>query len=52
MWPKRKEHLYERHDPTKFSELRGCGSEDLMVLVCHVISQNHVIKEKVIWLFG
>ena len=23
---------------------RHCGSEDIMVLVCHVISQDHVTK--------
>ena len=26
----------------KFGGLRHCGSGDIMVLGCHVISQNHV----------
>ena len=29
----------------KFGCHRHCGSEDIMILVCHVVSQNHVIKE-------
>ena len=34
-----REHLYG------FSEsVRRCGSEDVMVLVCHVILQDHVTK--------
>ena len=32
------------HHPTKFHGHRHCGSGDKMVLVCHVISQDHVIK--------
>ena len=33
------------HHPTKFGDDRQCGSGDIMVLVvCHVISQDHVIK--------
>ena len=31
--------------PTVFGGYRHCGIEDVMVLVCHVISHNHVIKE-------
>ena len=30
--------------PTKFSCHRHCDSGDIIVLVCHVISKNHVIK--------
>ena len=30
--------------PTKFSCHRYCDSGDIINLVCHVISQNHVIK--------
>ena len=32
------------HQPAKFGGHRHCGSGDIMVLVCHVISQHHVIK--------
>ena len=28
----------------KFSGYRHCGSGDIMVLVCQIISQDHVIK--------
>ena len=28
----------------KFGGHRRCGSENIMILVCHVIFQNHVIK--------
>ena len=31
-------------DSTKFSGHRHCGSGDMMVLVCQVISDNHVTK--------
>ena len=31
--------------PTVFGGHRHCGIEDIMVLVCHVISHNHAIKE-------
>ena len=30
--------------PTKFNGHRHCGIEDIMVLFCHVILQDHVIK--------
>ena len=29
----------------KFGGYRHCGSEDLMILVCHVILQDQVIKD-------
>ena len=32
------------HHPVKFTGYRHCGSRDLIVLVCHVILQDHVIK--------
>ena len=32
-----------RH-PVKFYDYRYCGSGDIMVLVCHEISQEHVTK--------
>ena len=28
-----------------FISHRHCGSEDIVILVCHVILQNHVLKE-------
>ena len=28
----------------KFGDHRHCGSEDIMILVCHMILQDHVIK--------
>ena len=36
---------YEPHHPTKFGGHRLCGCRDKIVLVCHVILQNHMIKE-------
>ena len=32
------------HHFAKINGHRHCDSEDLMVLVCHMIMQNHVIK--------
>ena len=34
----------DSHDPTKFGDHRYCDSGD-MLLVCHVIEQDYVIKE-------
>ena len=31
------------HHPATFCGRRHCGSGDIMVLVCHVISPNHLI---------
>ena len=31
--------------PAKFDGNRHCGDGDVMILVCHVISQDYVIKE-------
>ena len=31
--------------PAKFGGHGHCGSGDIMVLVCHEISRDHVIKE-------
>ena len=33
------------YHPTNFGDHRHCGSEKIIVLVCHVIPQDHVIKE-------
>ena len=33
------------HQPDKFGGHRHCGSGDIMILVCHVILQGHMIKE-------
>ena len=32
------------HQPDKFAGHRHCGSGDIMILVCHVILQDHLIK--------
>ena len=32
------------HHPTKFGSHSHCGCGNIMVLVCHVISQSHVMK--------
>ena len=32
------------HHPTKFCSCKYCGSGDIMILVCHVILEDHVIK--------
>ena len=32
------------HHLTKFGGQRHCGIGDIVVLICHVISQNQVIK--------
>ena len=40
----RLEPLIESHTSAKLGSERHLGSGDIMVLVCHVISQNHVAK--------
>ena len=30
------------HDPAKFGGDKHCGRGDIMILICHVISQDHV----------
>ena len=35
---------HSRHHPSKFCGHRICGSGDIIVLVCHEISQDQVIK--------
>ena len=30
--------------PAKFGGHRHCGSEDVMILVCHVVLEDHAIK--------
>ena len=32
------------HHPTKFGGHRHCDGGDIIILVCHVISQDHVMK--------
>ena len=32
------------HYPAKFGGHRQCGSRDVIVVVCHVISQDHLVK--------
>ena len=32
------------HHPTEFCGFRHCGSGDILVLVCHVVLKDHVIK--------
>ena len=32
------------HHPVKFGGCRRCGIGDIMVLVCQVILQDHVVK--------
>ena len=32
------------HNAAKFSDHRHCGSGDIMVSICHVISKDHFIK--------
>ena len=32
------------HHPTKFHGRRHCGSADVMVLACQVMSQDYVIR--------
>ena len=33
-----------RHHPAKIGSMMHCSSWDIMVLVCHVIQQDHVHK--------
>ena len=39
VWP-----LKTSHHPTKFGSHRFCGNGDIMILVCHSIWQDQVIK--------
>ena len=32
------------HHPTTFHGHKRCGSGEVMVLACHVISQDHIIR--------
>ena len=38
------EPLKINNQPTKFGGHKRYGSGDMMILVCHVISQDHMIK--------
>ena len=33
-----------KQHPVKFGGHRACGDGDVMILVCHMISEDHVIK--------
>ena len=37
--------LTKSHHPVKFGGHRYCGSGDIIVLACHVITQDHMIKQ-------
>ena len=39
-----KEPLKVSHHPTKFGGHRHCGKEDKMILVYHIISQDHMME--------
>ena len=45
MWLYGLEPLKLSHHPAKFGGHRHCDHGD-MILICHVISQNHVIKDQ------
>ena len=40
----RQEPIKVDYHPAKFDSHRYCSSGDMMILVCHVILQDHVIK--------
>ena len=44
MWIRHVEATQVNLDPTEFCGHRHCVSGDVMVLVCHVISQDHATK--------
>ena len=44
MWVYRQERIKVSCHPVKFSDCSHSNSDDVLVLVCHVISQDHVIK--------
>ena len=44
MWPYGYKPLNVSHQPAKFCGQRNYGRENTMILVFHVISQDHVIK--------
>ena len=44
MWLHGLEHLKVCHHPTKCGGHRQCGSEDIVLLVCHKIPQDQVMK--------
>ena len=46
IWLYREEPVNVNYHPTNFGGHRYCGSRDIMILVCHMISQDHVIKGK------
>ena len=47
MWHYGEEAIHAIYHLPKFGGHRHCGSEDVLILVCHVISQDHVIKDDV-----
>ena len=40
----RKESFNVNHQPATFGGYKHCGRRDMMILTCHVISQDYVIK--------
>ena len=44
MWLYEEEPIKVSYHSAKFGGCRSCGSEDLMILVCHVILKGHMIK--------
>ena len=53
MWPRVQRVIWHhgrvlliiRHDPVKFSGCKLCGIGELKLLICYVISRDHVIRE-------
>ena len=44
VWDYGREPFKISHHPAKYCHHRHCDSGDIMILACHVISQNRVIK--------
>ena len=44
MWFYRQESIKVSYHPAKFGGHRHCGSENIMVLMCHVLLEDHVVK--------
>ena len=44
MWLYGEKPIQENYNFVKFGGHRHCASEDIMILVCHMILQDHVIK--------
>ena len=48
MWLYEQEPIKVSYQSPMFGDLKHCGNEDIMVLVCHVILQDH----RAMWLYG